>query len=167
MHYYLLPLALFSSSALAADGLCLDQEQVIFSCQTNKSSKYLSVCASEHLNRSDSYVQYRFGAHDRIELQFPTEKKGSIRQFRYTHYFRFQVERSELSFTIPPYRYAVFHDYEGESGHPETMQGITVSKSAAQGTATTILCLNPAINQLHRLEESVPCDRESPLASCD
>lgn len=166
MHLGLLPLVFFSFSALAADGLCLDREQVIFSCKTNKSTKHLSVCASERLDEKDSYVQYRFGKPGNIELKFPTEKKNSISQFRYSHYFRYLVDRAELSFTIKPFHYSVFHNYEGDSGMPETTQGITVSKSDVPGKETEILCSSPASNHLQKLENIVPCDRENSLASC-
>ncbi|MGZ8189068.1 MAG: hypothetical protein ACXWTN_09945 [Methylosarcina sp.] len=167
MRYRFLALAFFSVSAIAADGLCRNSEQTIFSCITNKSSKLISVCASPTLDKKDSYIQYRFGTREKIELQFPAEKNNSIPQFKFDHYFRYQVDRTELSFSIGPHRYAVFHFYEGDIEPPETREGITVSKSGDLEKETEILCVKPAINHLHLLENIIPCDRESALASCE
>ncbi|MGZ8189545.1 MAG: hypothetical protein ACXWTN_12370 [Methylosarcina sp.] len=167
MRYRFLALALFSVSAIAADGLCRDPEQTIFSCTTHKSAKLLSVCASSTLNKADSYIQYRFGTLKKIELKFPAEQKNSIPQFKFAHYFRYRVDRTELSFSTGPYRYAVFHFYEGDIEPPETREGITVSKSGEPEKETEILCVKPAISHLHLLENIIPCDRESALASCE
>jgi hypothetical protein len=167
MRYHFLALALFSASAIAADGLCRDPEQTIFSCTTDKSSKMLSVCASSTLDNADSYIQYRFGTPKKIELKFPAGQKNSIPQFKFAHYFRYRVDRIELSFSAGPYRYDVFHFYEGDVEPPETREGVTVSKAGAQENDIDILCEKPAINHLHLLEDIVPCDRESALASCE
>ncbi|WP_020563748.1 hypothetical protein [Methylosarcina fibrata] len=161
-----LALALASVSAKAADGLCLDREQTVFSCITDKSAKWISVCASPALDKKDSYLQYRFGTREKIELQFPADKSNAIAQFKFDHYFRYRVDRSELSFDIGPYRYSVFHDYEGDIEPAETREGVTVSKSGAPENETEILCAKPAVNRLLLLENVVPCDRESATASC-
>jgi hypothetical protein len=162
-----LALVLVSVSAEAADGLCLDREQTIFSCATGKSAKWISVCASPALDKKDSYLQYRFGMREKIELQFPAEKNSSIPQFKFEHYFRYRVDRSELAFDIGPYRYAVFHDYEGDIEPAETREGVTVSKSGAPESEVEILCVKPAVNRLSLLESVVPCDRESASAGCE
>lgn len=167
MRYFFLASALFSVSACAADGLCHDLEQTIFSCTIHKSSKLLSVCASPVLDKAESYIQYRFGTPKKIELKFPAEQKNSIPQFKFAHYFRFRVDRTELSFSTGSYRYAVFHFYEGDIEPSETREGITVSKSGEQEKETEILCEKPPINHLHLLENIIPCDRESALASCE
>lgn len=169
MRYRFLALALFSVSAIAADGLCRDLEQTIFSCITNRSSKLISVCASlsPTLGKKDSYMQYRFDTREKIELQFPAEKNNSIPQFKFDHYFRYQVDRTELSFSIGPYRYAVFHFYEGDIEPSETREGVAVSKSGAPENEIEILCVKPALNHLSLLENIVPCNKESASANCE
>lgn len=53
----------------AAETLCKQQEQVIFSCSLGK--KTVSVCASNDLSANSGYLQYRFGQPGRIELNLP------------------------------------------------------------------------------------------------
>lgn len=165
--YCFFALALVSGSAMASEHLCHNSEQTIFSCTTNKSSKLISVCASSALDKKDSYIQYRFGTRDKIELQFPAKKNNSIPQFKFDHYFRYQVDRTELSFSTGPYRYAVFHFYEGDIEPSETKEGVTVSKSDAPENEIEILCMKPALNHLSLLENIVPCDPESVSANCE
>jgi hypothetical protein len=167
MRYCFFILVLLSFSAIAADGLCLDREQTVFSCTTDRASKLISVCASPALDKKDSYLQYRFGTREKIELQFPAEKNSSIPQFKFEHYFRYRVDRSELSFSIGPYRYAVFHDYEGDLEPAETREGVAVSKSGASENEIEILCVKPAVNHLSRLENIVPCAKENASAICE
>lgn len=62
-------IGLIVTSAGAAETLCEQQEQVIFSCSLGK--KTVSVCASADLSASSGYLQYRFGRKTAIELAFP------------------------------------------------------------------------------------------------
>lgn len=167
MRYFPIFLIVFSDSVPAATSLCRYPEQVIFHCETGRASKGLSVCASDNLADGNAYLQYRFGAPGKIDLTFPEEKRGSIKQFRYGHYFRYQVDRSELTFEIQGYRYSVYHDYEGDNGPPETLEGVTVSRSGSNEPVSEIRCKKPAINRLHLLEPVVPCDPNSELGGCD
>lgn len=166
MRYNILLMVLVLGNALAEDGLCLNHEQTVFSCRTRQASKYVSVCASKPLEKPDGYLQYRFGSRQKVELEYPSEKTGSIDRFRYSHYFRYQVDRTELTFRIGAYRYSIFSDYEGDAGIPETSQGVTVSKTGSVNTETEILCQKAADNNLQVLENRVPCDRESAPAGC-
>ena len=167
MCYFPLLLIVFSSSVPAATGLCLDQEQVIFHCETDRASKWLSVCAANNMEGKEAFLQYRFGTPGKIELVFPEHKHNSINQFRYSHYFRYQVDREELSFDRQGYSYSVFHDYEGDSGPPETFEGVIVTRSGSFEAISEIRCKKPAINRLHTLEAIVPCDRNDDLGGCE
>ena len=53
----------------AAESLCQEQEQIIFSCSLDK--KMVSVCASTDFSSSSGYLQYRFGQKNALELAFP------------------------------------------------------------------------------------------------
>jgi hypothetical protein len=63
-----LTLIAFSQGALA-DTHCSNTEKVVFSCSFGK--KMVSICASSDLSASAGYMQYRFGAKDIVELQYP------------------------------------------------------------------------------------------------
>ena len=63
-----LTLIAFSQAALA-DTHCSNTEKVVFSCSFGK--KMVSICASSDLSASAGYMQYRFGAKDKVELQYP------------------------------------------------------------------------------------------------
>jgi hypothetical protein len=55
----------------AAATLCKADEVVVFSCPTGK--HIASVCASRTETSGDSYMQYRFGEADKVDLSFPPE----------------------------------------------------------------------------------------------
>src|SRR5258708_10855373 len=88
--------------------LCAKDERGIFSCPVKRAAKIVSVCASKDLTNDHGYLQYRFGLPGEIELEFPRDRKGTQEKFHYTHYFRAQVDLTEISFTIEGYEYSVF-----------------------------------------------------------
>lgn len=70
---YVLVLAglLLGNAAVAAEaGHCREQEQTFFNCKLH-GGKVVSVCGSKKLTTTSGYLQYRFGAHGRLELEFP------------------------------------------------------------------------------------------------
>ena len=62
------------------DDLCADNEKVIFSFKTT-SSKTISICAA----KDESYLVYRFGTKNKVELEFPESKAGSWEKFTFYH----------------------------------------------------------------------------------
>ena len=52
--------------------LCKSTEHVVFTCKLK--NKLASVCASENLNKTSGYIQYRFGDKQKIQLQVPSKK---------------------------------------------------------------------------------------------
>lgn len=78
----------FSISAFAqnakptASSLCAPTEEVLFSCQTQKSGKTVSVCISADFPAKNSYMYYAFGKKDHLELVYPQEKKNSKSVFK-------------------------------------------------------------------------------------
>ena len=65
------------------DRLRLPGEKLVFSFRI-ENGKTLSVCTSEN----PSYIVYRFGARDNIELEFPEDKENSWDKFAYYVYAR-------------------------------------------------------------------------------
>ena len=116
-----------SPGALQANSLCARNERVIFSCPIKRPAKIVSVCASKDLTSDRGYIQYRFGLPAKVELEFPKERSGSQQKFQYSHYFRAQVDLTEISFTVNDYEYQVTDDYNGEEKPAQSIQGIMVT----------------------------------------
>lgn len=116
-----------SPRALQPNTLCAKDERAIFACVLKRPAKIVSICGSKNLTRDAGYLQYRFGLPGKIELQFPKDRTGSQQKFEYTHYFRAQVDLTEINFSIDGVNYSVFDDYNGEEKPPQSLEGITIN----------------------------------------
>src|SRR5215831_20505644 len=124
--------ALTSSPAAPQGGLqvgtlCAKNERVIFSCPIRRPAKIVSLCASKDLANDRGSLQYRFGLPEKIELEFPKDRAGSPQKFQYSHYFRAQVDMTEIGFSLNGYQYQITDDYNGEEKPAQTVQGVTVT----------------------------------------
>lgn len=164
MRIAILLLAALSSSAFAADTHCSKDEQVLLSCQLAKSNKVVSLCASTDLAKDQGSLVYRFGKIGKPEFTFPENPKESLAAFTYSHYFRAQVDRTDISFKNKEVEYQVFDYYDGET-KPEYQQGVRVL--AADGTETTLLCDKKIDAHLENLRGVIACDTENPLFDCE
>jgi hypothetical protein len=113
--------------ALQPNSLCARDERIIFSCPVKKPAKIVSLCASKNLSADQGYLQYRFGLPGKVELEFPKERTGTQQKFQYTHYFRAQVDLTEISFSNNGYEYQITDDYNGEEKPAQSIQGIMVT----------------------------------------
>ena len=109
--------------------LCNAGELVVFSCPVKGSNKIVSLCSSAKLTKTEGYLQYRFGLPGKVELEYPHEHADSQKSFRYSHYFRAQVDETEISFASGGYTYTVFDSYNGEEKPPISDQGVTVTST--------------------------------------
>ena len=116
-----------TGSAMQANSLCAKNEHIIFSCAVNRTAKIVSLCASSDFAKERGYLQYRFGLPGKIELEFPKERQGTQQKFQYSHYFRAQVDLTEITFTIGGYEYSVFDNYNGEERPAISEQGVSVT----------------------------------------
>jgi hypothetical protein len=118
-------------SALQANSLCAKDEHIIFSCPVKRAAKLpakiVSLCASRDLDKERGYLQYRFGLPGKVELEFPKSRQGTQQMFRYSHYFRYQVDLTEINFNIDGYEYQIFDDYNGEEKPAISTQGVSVT----------------------------------------
>lgn len=154
-------LTLFAGVALAeTPSHCAPSEQILFHCRMRDSTKILSVCAARELSATSGYLQYRFGRPGKVELEFPQEKAKTQQQFRYSHYFRFQTDRTELSFRHNGFEYAVYSDYEAELKPARKETGVRVN-------TTELPCGGQVIDKLSKLAEVVPCDENTALGGCE
>ena len=154
-------LLLASVDASAFGTHCAPDETIAFSCSVS-ASKVVSVCLVEGSNRGPFAVSYRFGPLGTPELVFPSSAIGSARKFRYAHYFRYQVDRTELSFSNAGADYTVFDYFDGKDA-PTFTRGINVS---VNGKERELRCKGAVVSHLTELQSVVPCDAESALASC-
>ena len=115
------------TSSLQPNSLCARDERIIFSCPVKKPAKIVSLCASKDLSSDRGYLQYRFGLPGKIELEFPKDRTGTQSRFQYTHYFRAQVDLTEISFSNNGYEYQITDDYNGEEKPAQSIQGVMVT----------------------------------------
>ncbi|EAT12329.1 hypothetical protein RED65_15858 [Bermanella marisrubri] len=167
MKNLLLVILLFFVTAHSnSESLCLPSEKTYFSCATKK-NKFISVCGSPKIKSNQrSYIQYRYGTFDNIELEYPKDRKGSLNSFSFTHYFRSQYDLTELEFVNSDYQYSIFWIYDGESKQDRKVDsGIRIKKVGTQ-KKFKISCSSQIIMNLADLEDLVPCNKSNPLAFC-
>jgi hypothetical protein len=156
-----------TASAVQTPSHCSPSEAIIFSCRIKGSTKVLSLCGSKELSKDTGYLQYRFGRPGAVELTFPEEKRNSQAQFLFDHYFRFQVDRTEVIFKNGAYTYSIYDSYEGDEKPASRHRGVTIENESGAGPENQDLeCTGPVISRLVKLEEVIPCNKENPLSNC-
>ena len=156
-----LVLALTGTSALAAGTHCTAAERVIFSCSVAR-AKVVSLCLAPATVSAGAALSYRFGVLDHPEYVFPATAASSLQQFRYAHYFRYQTDRTEVSFSSAAAGYAVYDYFEGDE-RPQKSRGVSVT---VDGKTRDIACAGAVVSHLVELEKLVPCDQDSALSNC-
>ncbi|HEU4767880.1 MAG TPA: hypothetical protein VFS77_10910 [Pyrinomonadaceae bacterium] len=118
--------------------LCSADEKIIFNCLIKENAKTVSLCSSRELTKERGYLQYRFGRPGKVELEFPKSREQTQKAFKYSHYFRAQVDLTEISFTSAGYQYSIVDDYNGEERPARSVQGVTVT--TPEGKEVTLTC---------------------------
>lgn len=131
----LLPAAT-NSAALQTSSLCTKGEKVVFSCPLKSSTKIVSLCSSAKLTKTAGYLQYRFGLPGKVELEYPKDRSRPEQAFHYSHYFRAQVDLTEISFSIDGYTYTVFDSFNGEEKPAISDEGLTVTRPNSEKDVT-------------------------------
>ncbi len=160
------PAMLFAAQAAPksqTQSLCRDEEKVIFSCAVAPGARIVSLCASNTLDHRRGYLQYRYGKPGAIELQFPQPRANTQLAFRYAHYFRTQVDRTEVSFDNQGYHYTLFDYFEGDVKPAIIAAGVRVSKLDAKGAETEFRCVAKPTSNLGKLENVIARDHDNPL----
>jgi hypothetical protein len=143
--------------------LCRAEEQVIFTCVAAGSAKLVSLCGSKLLDHRRGYLQYRYGKPGAIELQFPLARANTQLAFRYAHYFRAQVDRTEISFDNQDYRYTLFDYYDGDVKPVIAVAGVRVGKHGTKGQETELRCQSRPASKLGFLETVIRRDYDNAL----
>jgi len=135
-----------STASLRPNSLCAKSEQIIFSCGVKRTgsrkatgNKIASLCASRKLTREEGYLQYRFGLPGKVELEYPATRTGTQQLFEYNHYMRFQVDLTEIWFTIDGIQYQIFDTYNGEEKPVVAEEGVSV-RLPDGGKDVTFVC---------------------------
>lgn len=155
MAYMLLTIGLALAPILAhgeVRGMCTASETVYFSCQTT-GAKSVSLCGAGPGN-----LQYRFGKPGKPEFSFPSDGKAGARDMRLAHYFRHQVDRTEVSFSNHGNEYALYDYTEGG----KRSAGIRVVTPA--GKEVDIACSKPIHSRLGELDGVLACDADNSLS---
>lgn len=126
--------------------LCARNERTIFSCPIKRPAKIVSLCASKDLTSERGYVQYRFGLPDKVELEFPKDRTGTQQKFQYTHYFRAQVDLTEISFSSNGYEYQITDDYNGEEKPAQISQGVSVTAPGKPKDVSFVCRMKPKVD---------------------
>lgn len=106
-----------STNKIYREGLSAEGEKVLFGFQVADSNKIISICMAD----DESYIVYRFGTRDKIELEFPEDRGNSFSYFNYSYYLRGGgVENAGLDFNYfnfsnGDYQYQVYDEYEAET----------------------------------------------------
>ena len=146
-----------------SSSLCRAEEQVIFTCVAAGSAKLVSLCGSKFLDHRRGYLQYRYGKPGAIELQFPQARANTQLAFRYAHYFRAQVDRTEISFDNQDYRYTLFDYYQGDVKPAIAVAGVRFGKHGAKGRETELRCQSRPASELDSLENVIRRDYDNAL----
>jgi hypothetical protein len=118
------------------NSLCNANEKVIFNCKMEKDNNTLSVCASNNLNDSNSYVQYRYGVDKyNVGMRFPKDLSVSKRAF--------QLSSQGLGFKNGSIRYQLYT--QGDSA------GVKTFWATAPNRNKTLPCRGTITNQLDLL----------------
>lgn len=123
----LVAILIMVSAGARAQSLCIGTETEYFSCRIQQSVKILSICGSslesiEKLpNRSNAWLQYRYGPPGKPELTFPSVRHGSLDAFAHERHTGYQT----LTFSIGSESYTVFAVQNIET--EEISKGVEVS----------------------------------------
>ncbi|HSW17536.1 MAG TPA: hypothetical protein VLJ86_09940 [Ramlibacter sp.] len=141
--------------------LCKAAETTIFNCSVSGSTKFVSLCGSKDVTRDAGYIKYRFGRPGKIELEYPSGTKDTQQKFRYAHYWRSEVDRTEVTFDVNQHSYTLFDSSEGNETTAERVRGISIALPTNE--KRELLCGSDATGTLGAVESIAACDKASPL----
>ena len=145
--------------APSAQSLCAGTEHIVFNCSVKRTAKIVSLCASKDFAKDRGYLQYRFGMPGKIELEFPKTKTNTQQQFHYSHYFRYQVDLTEINFNIDGYEYQIFDNYNGEEKQKVSEEGVNVTPPG-KTKETSLLCAAKAQADYSVLQDALTNEQQ-------
>lgn len=87
--------------------LCMEHEEIYFSCHLKGKGSIVSICSSANNSPKEGYIQYRYGTHENIELNFPKNKTPPQGIFSLTDVTEGSIRGMHIKFTRGAYTYVV------------------------------------------------------------
>ena len=164
MRRYLL--ALSSLVAAQASALaCEADATAIFSCEAAKGRKFIELCAAADIKGPEPFLQYRFGSLDAsgreasAELEFPAQRKGSIKHFFGATYTSAGIYTQSIRFLHAGFSYSVF---TSARRNRELDAGVEV-RNLSTGKSTIVSCSERPRFYIHEFEGLLQCDPKTPI----
>ena len=132
-------------------GLCTAHETSYFACRSAR-ARWIGLCGTP-----GKALQYRFGAVDAVELQYPETAAQGFDHMLFAHYGRYQTDRVEVRFENQGSEYVVFDHHE----NGRRVAGVRVTAAGAK--ETEIVCVGRVTSRLVELTNLLKCDAESAL----
>ena len=156
--------------ASAVRTVCDADEAPLFICETNRTGKYLAICAvEEEAGKRWSAVQYRFGPEDRAELAYPEDPRQGASSLFFSHVVDSTVYKVSVRFQSAGFTYVV--ESSADSGSDpvgDGTAGVTVTDAAGKQVAR-ISCIERPTLFAPYLQRALPCDLQNPYgkAACN
>ncbi len=154
-------LVLFSTAPHA----CNSGSVALFSCEAAKSRKFIELCAPSPLDAKSGYLLYRFGSLDKdgeekmVELEYPTERVGSLKRFFAATYTYGSVYTQSVRFVSGNFGYTVFTRSRGM----QTIDAGVEVRDRNSGKTSLISCSERPRFYIFELKGLVSCDSETPV----
>ena len=126
--------SLFSDQSIFDENLCAPNEDIVCSFKMKNSTKTLSILIAKDY----SYIVYRFGTKDNVELEFPQSKIDSWKKFTLyaDSYFRLGVNY-RLSFINCNTRYDILDESFSDGRYDNHKVGVRIINNGTN-TQTTL-----------------------------
>ena len=154
-------LPVLSAAAHACSG-----SVALFGCDAAQSRKFIELCAPSPLDDS-GYLVYRFGSLDEdgneksVELEYPTERAGSLKRFHAATYSYGGVYTQSVRFVSGNFRYTVFTRSRGA----QTIAAGVEVRDRKNGKTSVVSCNERPRFYIFELKGLVACDPETPVGT--
>jgi len=111
------------------ENLCKKTEHTIFSCEL-KNKKAVSLCGS---SAEPSYIEYRFGKKDRIELTHRVDPVQGKDNFQRAEFVFANNSEERIWFKIGKHIYRIFMPTRGAPGVEVAVNGEVISRLVCKG----------------------------------
>jgi hypothetical protein len=134
-----------------------DCRDLLFSCETERSGKFIRVCAvEEEVGKRWSNIQYRFGPVEKPEMVFPLDpSRATAPPLFFSHENRKSGYYVSIRFSTGGYTYRVISESDGHGA------GVIVSGASGK-VLSTINCIERPYMFPAYLQRALPCDLKNP-----
>lgn len=155
-----------------AEGICGDDRQILFSCETGKRERYITMCGREVVQDKEwTDTQYIFGTDALNELVYPENRADGKRRFFFSHQSRGNDYTVSIRFVSAGFTYRIYSishhatsDMDPAGSGPA---GVEVTDRTGHRVAT-IPCIERPYMFIEYLRLATSCDLQHPkgAAAC-